>query len=408
MPVLKLKQSMLTTLKCPAGKRRIEYCDSEVPGLYLLVGDTDTRTLFHRYKDPGMHKTVHRKVGRISDISLADARTQVLLWKAELSSPSGNAVEATSAKRKEDMTLSDFWTDYYFPLAKQTKRSWKRDEQLWRIRIEPKFGSQKLIDIERHEIQLFHGNLLKENLSPASCDLHAALLKRMFSMCQEYSLLDKNPAARMKLFHPDNRVEHYLDNAQLGKLLEVLRTDSHRDVCNICLFLLATGARLNEALSATWDQIDTDNRVWRIPAKNTKSARTRSVPLNDTAIEVIEQLETKGKYSHLYVNPRTKKNYVNISASWYELRSKAGLPYLRLHDLRHGAASNLINSGASLAIVQSILGHSSPVITQQRYCHLSMQSLHDASANAAALIQRASQSVKPEVEVPEEKISEAS
>lgn len=395
MPVLKLSQSMLATLKCLAGKRRIEYCDSEVPGLYVLVGETDTKTFFWRYKDAS-GKTCHRKLGRIADVTLADAREQVKRWKEDLSSPSGNAVEA-AAKPKEDMTLSDFWSSYYLPLAKQQKRSWKRDEQLWRIRIEPKFGAMKLADIQRHEIQLFHGNLRLEGLSPASCDLHAALLKRMFSMCVEYGLLLKNPAAKMQMFHADNRVEHLMDDAQLGRLLEVLRTDPHRGVCQICLFLLATGARLNEALSATWDQIDTENRVWRIPAKNTKSKRTRSVPLNDTAMEVVSQLDTKGQYQHLFINKRRAggvsgdQPYVNISATWHELRSKAGLPHLRLHDLRHGAASNLINSGASLYIVQQILGHSTPTVTQ-RYAHLSMQSLHDASANAAALIQRASQS----------------
>lgn len=54
-----------------------------------------------------------------------------------------------------------------------------------------------------------------------------------------------------------------------------------------------------------------------------------------------------------------------ISASWHKIRGKAGLPHLRCHDLRHGAASNLINSGArSLYIVQQILAHSTPMVTQ--------------------------------------------
>jgi len=72
--------------------------------------------------------------------------------------------------------------------------------------------------------------------------------------------------------------------------------------CNIALFLLATGARLNEALSATWEQIDRDKRVWRIPAINSKSKRIRPVPRNDSALEVLSHVGTAGRYAHVCVN----------------------------------------------------------------------------------------------------------
>lgn len=64
------------------------------------------------------------------------------------------------------------------------------------------------------------------------------------------------------------------------------------------------------------------------------------------------------------------------------MRAAAGLPELRLHDLRHQYASLLVNSGRSLYEVQQILGHSDPTVTQ-RYAHLSTKSLQDA-ANAAS------------------------
>jgi len=290
------------------------------------------------------------------------------------------------------MTLSDFWKDYYLPLAKQSKRSWRRDEQLWG-RIEVKFGSQRLCDVARQDIQLFHGSLVHEaKLAPATADLHAALLKRMFSLCVEWDILEKNPVAKMKLFHVDNRVEHYMDDAQLARLLHLLRTDSCRSVCQIALFALATGCRQGEALQAKWSQIQKDQRVWRIPAANTKTGKSRSVPLNETAMEVLDELTTEGKYEHLFINPDTELPFVHIRHTWIRLRKKAGLPHLRFHDLRHGAASLLIQSGASLYLVQQILGHSSPIMTQ-RYSHVAMQTLHDASANASALMSRARQSV---------------
>ncbi|MBK6928402.1 MAG: tyrosine-type recombinase/integrase [Comamonadaceae bacterium] len=53
-------------------------------------------------------------------------------------------------------------------------------------------------------------------------------------------------------------------------MLEVLRNDANRPVCMILMFLLSTGARLNEALQARWDQVEIEQGVWLIPATNSK------------------------------------------------------------------------------------------------------------------------------------------
>lgn len=130
--------------------------------------------------------------------------------------------------------------------------------------------------------------------------------------------------------------------------------------------------------------------MWRIPAGNTKSGKGRSVPLNEIAMEVLGELTTEDKYKHLFINPSTKEPFVHIRHTWIRLRKKAGLPHLRFHDLRHSTASLLIQSGASLYLVQQILGHASPVMTQ-RYSHVAMHTLHDASGNMANIIHRAKQ-----------------
>jgi integrase len=103
-------------------------------------------------------------------------------------------------------------------------------------------------------------------------------------------VIQSNPISRIKLFNADNKKEKYLGDDELARLLRVLRTDTNRGVCNAAMFLLCTGARLNEALSAKLEHIDRENRVWRIPAANSKSKRVRSVPLNDSALALIEAL----------------------------------------------------------------------------------------------------------------------
>jgi integrase len=71
---------------------------------------------------------------------------------------------------------------------------------------------------------------------------------------------------------------------------------------HIILFLLSTGTRLNEALRARWEHIDVERRIWRIPATNSKSRKVRAVPLNDSAIGVLNRLDTEGKLEHVFIN----------------------------------------------------------------------------------------------------------
>ena len=371
-------------LICPAGKTRVEFCDTEfLPGLYLEVRATSpgAGTYYLRYKDAN-RKTCHQKIARTTEIDLAEARKRAKILKAEIQL--GADPRGEEKARKEVLTFSAFFENHYLPYVTPRKRSWKRDDELYRLRIKGVFGNKRLNQISRQQIQSFHTDLLASGLAPATCDHHIKLIKHAFNLAIDWNLFtDKNPAARVPLFNKANNVEHYMDDEQLQRLLTVLRTDENRTVCRIALFLLSTGARLNEALSAKWSEVDVPNRVWRIAANNSKSKKVRSVPLNDSAIGVLDELDTKGEFEHLFVNRQTGLPYTTVMKVWVRLRTKAGLPQLRIHDLRHQFASRLVNAGRSLYDVQKILGHSNPIVTQ-RYAHLSSKSLQEA-ANSASL-----------------------
>jgi len=380
--IINFTQTLIPTLQCPPGKTRAEYCDRDLAGLLLEVRPSGTSTYFLRYKSDGRTKYVN--LGFSSAVSLADARKKAKALKAEISLGADPRGEENA--RKEVPTYSEFFEKHYLPHAKQHKRSWKRDEELYRLRIKGVFGSKRLNQISRQQIQSFHTALKLEGLAPASCDHHLKLIKHSLNLAIDWGMLtEKNPAVRVPLFNADNKVEHYLSEADLEKLLMVLRTDANRPICLIAMFLLSTGCRLNEALSATWSQVDRQNRVWRISASNSKSKRIRSVPLNDAALDVLGQLDTEGKHEHLFINKHTLLPYTTIMKVWNRLRIKAGLPHLRIHDLRHQYASFLVNSGRTLYEVQSILGHSDAKVTE-RYAHLSTKTLQDAANSASVII----------------------
>jgi integrase len=215
------------------------------------------------------------------------------------------------------------------------------------------------------------------------------LLKHSLNLAVDWNMLDTNPAVRIPLFHEDNKKENYLNEEELERLLQVLRTDDNRTVCQIVLFLLSTGTRLNEALSAQWEHIDRDRRVLCILASNSKSKRIRSVPLNDSALEVLNVVNTQGQFEHVFINQQNGEPYTTVTKVWDRIRRKANLPQLRIDDLSHSYASFLVNNGRTLYEVQQILGHSDPSVTM-RYAHLSTKALQDAANSASIAIREAS------------------
>jgi integrase len=388
VPIIKITQPFINNeLHCPEGKARIEYCDLDLPGLYVEVRKSSPGqgTYYLRYKD-SKGKTSHQKIEKTCNITLVEARKAAKTLKAEINL--GADPRGEEKAKRAVLNYSEFFEQHYMPYVKVRKRSWKTDLGFHRLRLKAEFGDLRLNQITRQHIQTFHTRLSNEGLAAATSNHYLKLLKHSLNLAIDWDMLDTNPAVRIPLFNEENFIENLLSDEQLERLMMVLKTDENRNVCLIAIFLLSTGVRLNEALQAKWTHVDHKNCVWRIPASNSKSKRTRAVPLNDSALDVLNQLTTRDRYEHVFINFQTELPYTTISKVWGRLRTKASLPHLRIHDLRHQFASFLVNSGQTLFMVQQILGHSSPAVTQ-RYSHLSTKSLQEAANTASIMIKGA-------------------
>jgi integrase len=383
MPILQLTQAKVNDLPgCPDGKARIELCDTAVKGLYVEVRATSPGigTYYLRYKnDDG--KTCHQKLGSTTEVKLADAKERALQLKAEIRM--GKDPKEETSKRKAIPTFSGFFEGKYLPHVKQHKRTWSNDDQMYKTHLNEVFGHLKLTAIKKEAVQKFHSGLKQKGLTGSTCDHYLKLMRHALNLAVDWDIIESNQLARVKLFRECNQVERYMNDAELAGLLKVLHTDDNRPVSNLALFLLATGARNNEARQAKWDDIDVVSRLWQIPAVNSKSKKIRNVPLNDAALEVLAKVNTQDEFEYVFVNLNTGKPYACVKKTWHRLRAAAGLPKLRLHDLRHQFASMLVNAGRSLYEVQQILGHSDPKVTE-RYAHLTPSTLQQA-ANSVSL-----------------------
>ena len=387
MPVVNFTPAFMAKgLICPPGKTKIEYSLHDEPGLFVecRLGGRSMPTWYLRLKNARGTNT-YKKLGTVKDVSLAQARKTARQLKAvHMLAPK---LEDVVVVPKAELTLDAFMVDHYFPHAKIHKRSHKRDDQLYRLRIKPKFGDLVLSAVNRREVQAFQNGLLNEGLAPASADHHVKLMRRVLNLAVQWEFLEKNPLKGIELYMVDNQVENYLDDEQTQRLMDVLLSDANRSVCHILIFLISTGARLNEALTATWKNVNVEASVWKVDATRSKSKKTRSIPLNDSAHWVLEQVPSKGKSEYLFPSPVSGKPYTTITRAWYRLRAEAGVK-VRIHDLRHSFSARLISNGRSLFELQSILGHSDPKVTM-RYAHLSAKALQEAANAGSVMVPRA-------------------
>ena len=390
MPVInKLDNNFIkNSLICPTDKRCIEFCCSVNKGFFVEVRQTDQGqgTYYLRYKNAN-GKTCTIKIGLTADISLKDARLKAKQLRADISL--GKDPKAEILKHKQVPTLAEFMIEMYMPYVKKHKRTWRNDEQMFDKHINAKFGHLRLNEITRRAVESFHVGLRNSKLSAATSDHYAKFIRRVLNLAVDWEVIDSNSLTRLKLFNEDNKLERYLSDDELSRLLSVLKHHENRMVSNIILFLLSTGARLGEALTATWANIDITNKTWRVSASVSKSKRMRAIPLNSSAISVLEAIDTRGDFANVFINTKTGKPYTCIKKTWSHIRDEAGLVKFRLHDLRHNYASMLVNSGRSLYEVQHILGHSDPKVTM-RYAHLSTATLHDAVDAASEKLTEAS------------------
>ena len=281
-------------------------------------------------------------------------------------------------------TFAELIEKTYLPHIQSYKRSWKNDVGILRHYVLPVVGSLYLDEIKRqHLVEIFSQH--RQTHRPATTNRLIVLVRHIFNCALRWEVagITRNPTEGIKLHQENNKRERYLKEEEMPKLFEALESSANAQLPYIIAMLLLSGARRREVLNARWSEMDLHHRLWRIEV--TKSGKARHVPLSDGMMALLGKLQRHEASDHIFLNPRTGKPFQQIFRSWDSARRRAGLPDLRLHDLRHSFASYVINAGHSLYEVQQLLGHTQ-VTTTQRYAHLSNDRLLTAAETAANVV----------------------
>ncbi len=232
---------------------------------------------------------------------------------------------------------------------------------------------------------------MKAGLAKPTIRLHFAALRTFYRYLVERHGLKDNPLKQVQLPKLDKKLPVVLTAKQIGTLLAapiaMVKSDKapkwmpQRDAAILELFY-SSGLRLSELASLEVRDVDTFSESVRVLGKGRKE---RIVPVGSLALEAIQKYrQAAGVHAGpLFINKSRRR--LSTRSVWLSLKrylAFAEIPQnISPHKLRHSFATHLLDAGADLRSVQTLLGHAS-LSTTQIYTHVSVERLKKAYAAA--------------------------
>ncbi len=394
----KLTQSLIN--KTAPGKKLIVLRCSELPGFLCKITPAGNKNLYIRHRlgtgadapvrEPRIPVDLNKPGG------VEEARRIARDWKAQ----GADGIDVTRARREAAQlpTVADLVERYREEHVPTLRPSNQRDtERRLRTKLPKSLLRVFVKDVTRADMDELHRKVRdeaarrrKNSNGNTEANRMLSLMSHMlnFAIQREWRDQNTNPCATIKHFTEKKR-ETYLNRDQLTNLFAALedhesrvyRAGEAQDAADAIRLLLLTGCRSGELLGASWDQFDLDQAVWTKPSAHTKQKKEHKVSLSAPAIEVIEGIRARrGEFPGRWVFPGVDgKPRGSLKKAWDEIKVAADIEHVKLHDLRHSAASLMLEAGLSLPQIGKVLGHTQ-TRTTERYAHLT----DDAGRAAAA------------------------
>ncbi|MEX2541790.1 MAG: tyrosine-type recombinase/integrase [Trueperaceae bacterium] len=259
-------------------------------------------------------------------------------------------------------------------------------EYIVRRMLEPRLASVRLTDLRALKVEALVGEMLAEGFSARMVRGALGTLKTALKQAVVWQILTSNPAehvrapalsrVEMKAWTADE-TRRFLDAAKCHKLYPLF------------YLALATGMRRGELLGLHWKEVDLEEGWLRVSRSLVKvrggvqlgepktRASRRTLLLSADTVRVLRdhQLDQEIKLGKLatMVFASSEETHLwprNVQRRFDALIERASVSKIRLHDLRHTAASLLIRHGVPVKVVAERLGHADPSITLRTYAHM--------------------------------------
>lgn len=294
--------------------------------------------------------------------------------QAEFGTGADNPLREDSVKeenpRDEVITLGKFVTTFKTLHGENQSAKMQESYRTSLGHLIPVFGKDRLDEINKVKVQTYMAER-RCQVSNATVNREVACLKGMLSRAVEWEYIKRNPLHGMRLLKESAIRERYLTPEDAERLIKA----AGKHLRDIIVFALATGMRQSEIFGLTWNDVVINERFkfGEITVVG-KGGKRRNIRMNRTVFEMLKRRRENSSSLYVFPSPRTGARLNNVKRSFASALKRAGIMNFRFHDLRHTAASWMVQGGADIYAVQMILGHSH-IRTTQRYAHQSPEHL---------------------------------
>ena len=362
-----------------------EYRKSEGNGFTIRIMPSGFKSWLYLYAVDGKRRCMN--LGQYPEVTLEAARNKFEAAKKQVKNGLDplEVAEQVQEERRKAPTVSELFADYMARHAKLNKResSWREDERLFKVNVEPAWGKRKAADIKKRDcIALLDGYSDR----PALCHNVMKLTRKLFNFAVEKDILEHTPFTGVKVPVKLESRERILSETEIRKLwtTELSKAAMSDEVKRIIKLLLLTGQRVGEVCGINPSEVD--GHWWTLPPERTKNGQTHSVFLTDTAIELlgtphnsfyflspVSKPDKEGNpiYTHIDENavayairknlkgyqPRRPIKGDTISMVKVPEEKKMELAHFTPHDLRRTFSTGLAILGFHDEVIDTVTGH---------------------------------------------------
>jgi integrase len=363
----RLDTQLVKALEAPATGNRIVY-DSEVKGFGCRITAAGAKAFILNYRAGGRERRY--TIGAFPDWSVVAARNEAASLKREIDR--GRDPMAEREHERQAPTVAELCNRYLAEHVGEHNKARTQAENRRMVEriIKPRIGRLKVEVVASEDVERLHREL---NRTPRQANHVVAVLSKMLNLAERWKLrpLNSNPCRHLQRY-PENRRERFLNADELDRVGAVLRdmeaAGTIRPEVAACIrFLALTGCRLSEAVGAIWRTIDAKAGIWRLADAKTGA---RNVALGAPALALLAQLPRSG--DRVFASAEGEPVTANvIERAWIGekaqpkhrkaarpgIRDRAGIPDVRIHDLRHTMGTYAGGAGLNAFMVRDLLGH---------------------------------------------------
>jgi integrase len=295
-------------------------------------------------------------------------------------------------------------------------------QQTLDLHVIPQLGTLRLSKLTPQRLQTWLGALRADGVSANRCRYARTVLRAALKQAVRWQVLAVNPATLVEVPRHVKAPIVPLDVKQARQLLDAVRG---HELDGFVTVGVASGLRVGEALALEWSAVDLNagtlnvrRTVSRLPVvrdeegqqigggleygepKSARSRRTLTLPA--VVIDALKAHRARQLEQRMALGPAwtdsglvltspigTALDYSNLRRAFRALLKAAELPMMKIHNMRHTAATLLLAQGCDPRTIMELLGHSQISLTMNTYAHVLPQLTQDAARRMDAVLARA-------------------